>query len=258
MLSSNKPFEHFKLSLSAEVKEEYKKMEIKLSASISIYGEFSSLLSTLNDWFSKNTGCNYTSRQLISQSIFEIIHEILKLFSAESARVDLRLTQTAHNIFDIPRWHIDGDYLGDGSTQKKIVLALKGPGTLFYKADENDRAVLKTHQEDRMKLAGLLQDKEKIESTPPDHATVFVSNSNSLGGVHSEPPITCPRFFIAVVPLTKTQVSEVKKVDKRNEQTFSTLFHLFFNSAQKNGRKDPLSDAGKCMGVVAEYLIPKV
>jgi hypothetical protein len=137
-------------------------------------------------------------------------------------------------------------------------MALKGPGTLFYKADENDRAVLKKHQDDRLKLAELLREKEKIDSTPPDHASVFVSGSDTLGGVHSEPPITRPRFFMAVVPLTKSQVSEVEKNDKKNQETFGTLISLFFKSAQENGHRDPLSATSKCLGVVAEYLSPKV
>lgn len=258
MLSSNNPFEHFKLPLSEEAKDEFGKMEIKASASLTIYGEFSSLLATLNDWFTKNTGCDHTSRQFISQSISDIIYAIIKLFSAESARIDFRLTHVAHSGFDIPRWHIDGDYLGDGSSQKKVVMALKGPGTLFYKADENDRSVLKKHQGDRLKLAELLQDKTKIDTTPPNHSTVFISGSDSQGGVHSEPPINGPRFFMAVIPLTKTQVSEVEKTDKANQETYGTLFQFFLNSAQQSKRQHPLSDAGKCINVVAEYLSPKV
>jgi len=255
---SSKPFSHYELPLDTEEKKVFKEIRIKKPADFSTYGQLESLTEQLKRWFENGTFSDSICIEIMSKAISKIIHHALIMLNAETGYIILRSGDRGHEMFDVPRWHIDGNYFDDeekNNCQKKVVMALHGPGTLFYNADRRDRATLKKYENERMKLVGEFNDRSKFDSTPENHGSIFIANSEELGGVHSEPPIKGPRLFMSIVPGAREQIKNIKKSNEMNTTTES-LFNNFLNRAQIVTPVDSIDNAAKCTVLVLEYLKP--
>lgn len=141
----------------------------------------------------------------LSNSASKIITKIIfqSLIGCKRERAHIQLISFSHtDAYDIPRWHRDGSL--DGGY--KIVMALKGPQTLFY-----PQALFHPSPEmqefyfmgfnfidwtkHRMALAKML-DMSQVISANHNQAVIFLMGDN--GALHSEPPIHEDRLFLAI------------------------------------------------------------
>jgi len=164
----------------------------------------------------------------VADTISYIVSSALKGFNQEASWVSIR-PSTSNNYFDIPRWHTDGCYyLADGMhPQYKIVLTLKGPGTLFYNLPDNLRdrfnelqyiapEEFKSHNlekemmEQRIERAQLI-DNSKIIKGEVGKGYIFTACEQKYATVHSEPKMDGQRLFISIYPETFKNIKELEE-----------------------------------------------
>ncbi len=116
--------------------------------------------------------------------------------------------------YRLPRWHADGIYYDFVGKQEKFVATLKGPSTLFFDLNEEDKKYLYSTylslQPDWSKinevLAESFKDRDQIR-TEPNHGMLYrVGDESAL--VDSEPNIDIERIFFSVLP------GSIKEIDK--------------------------------------------
>lgn len=173
---------------------------------------------------------------VIAELVFKIVAQVLLLVQQECAYIELRCS-LPHTYFEIPRWHQDGNYFAPytinqnilsklpefkdtidaGAIEefkaqfpvKKAAVTLKGPGTLFYNLPRERLKEFHAINDNREKAAEFLSDQSLKESTPTGYGSFFIVGA-SAGGIHSEPNITSPRFFMSVLPGSKKQTQETE------------------------------------------------
>ncbi len=157
-----------------------------------------------------------------AEKIAELIHriaiEVIKASGKETAWVTVRAS-TASDLFDTPRWHIDGIYYTGSSL--KFAAALIGSPTLFYRLPTEMRAVFKESANHREVLAHLLTD-PPVTGEKGEGAFFRVSDDDK-GAVHSEPKMIGSRLFFSVLPGTKAEIAEYVERQKILAELFATM-----------------------------------
>ena len=219
-LSDRHPFTYFDLCLSPLEVEGLQKLSITNGANYENFGQLDLLENEINQYL-MSIGTNESSlTKSVAHMIHEIVEKVVKGFGSETAWVVLRAS-TPHQIFDTPRWHTDSYYAPPfEGEQKKVVIALKGPGTLFCNLNPEKREAFAELQEemiltpfDEVKRQGLdtFLKAAQCEFLFPSlgQGSIFIAGA-PYAAIHSEPPIKEPRLFISIFPTTVDQIVKVK------------------------------------------------
>lgn len=229
-LTPDIPFVIFDLALPQEDIDCFKKLKIKSTItydSYDNYGDLAKLECGLKVFLQSLSNENEILEKA-SKLIMKIVTQTLIGCEQESAWVSLRAS-TKTDEFDLPRWHTDGYFYNpffaeQNKEQYKIVLALKGPGTLLYpqvlfnnlpSTIQKDFHLLSMSEEaftkdNRMALAKML-DMSNAVSAKLNYATIFIVGAD-YAAIHSEPLTHEDRFFLSILPGSKEQILELYNV----------------------------------------------
>jgi hypothetical protein len=187
----------------------------------------------LNDFIIKIS--NEENINIFNNIIHKIANKITKAYNTKYCWITIRATLPSTS-FDIPRWHIDGDFFtGSNNIQSKFVTVLKGPGTLFIKKsnkinniyekitnkkyNEYDKLSIKIYNKEiENKYQKILADKFKdirCNQLKINQGLIFLVGSirNKLydGLLHSEPKIDESRLFISIITGTESEITNLQK-----------------------------------------------
>ena len=158
--------------------------------------------------------------------------------------MDIRVAMP-NNLYDIPRWHKDGNYFShdiNETNTSKFLTVLKGPGTLLIKSTKRVNEIYNKHLEQerseltpessmeecnkvankyRHILANKLS-KEPVVQLKNNQALIFFTGTTKKGvpieemnmdkgALHSEPKMDSPRMFISILPSTEENIMGLKK-----------------------------------------------
>lgn len=168
--------------------------------------------------------------------LYKVIKRIYKSvvtgYASEAYWLSLRITPGS-NVFEIPRWHVDGIFNLDHTTniETKFIVTLKGDhncGTklfpmsseeyeFFRNVNKNINTLSVSYIEKRKMLIEqmpLLNDKNRIIISKIGEGIIFQSVKSGTGAVHSEPHCTTSRIFLSILPSTVNALTEFKKRSK--------------------------------------------
>ena len=113
------------------------------------------------------------------------------------------------------RWHKDGIYWA-GEHCKKMVVALRGPGTLMGRlVGEYPRGGIGNKKERETHQAEVNSATKLVRALEQGEAGVYTVGGGDRANMHSEPDMsTSRRVFLAVLPGDKEQVAERRKKAK--------------------------------------------
>ncbi len=236
--SNNRDFKMFKIKLSEGEKQSISDIEINSSNYLNYYGDLKSL--EFQNFFSKIGKNSSKTCKIIESIIKKITKKVLAGFGLDHCWISVRASKPNNN-YDIPRWHYDGKYFKNISSQAKWAMVLKGPGTLVIKksskvekaydkienqfreeyldqfkkikpqtVDEEVQIQMKLHDKYRPIYAKAMS-KFKIRQLDNDQGIVFWGgNDHHMSALHSEPKIDEPRLFISILPGSKENIMEWK------------------------------------------------
>ena len=92
---------------------------------------------------------------IISKIISKAIHTLKQDMNINRYHTLIHLRfETPNTDYDLPRWHTDGKYVINGNTniikQKKIIISLQGPGTVFARCNNNLRIIQNIRKNNRL------------------------------------------------------------------------------------------------------------
>jgi hypothetical protein len=221
LLNPDKPHKLFTVNMSDKYIKSLNNINIhpKINKQFRYFGQVTEINVENIDLFLRSIGTNNENDLInLKKIIIKLTKQICGAYGRESCWLAIRVT-TPTDAFDIPRWHVDGNFftkVGD-EIQSKFVMVLKGPGTLFCNPDKKTReeffnAVLHTREiEERIKLQNILK-KQKIIQLQNNQGAIFLVGDRKISAIHSEPPITEPRIFISILPGYDYQIDELKKM----------------------------------------------
>lgn len=200
-LTASTPFTHFTIPLSNKEIVSLRHMQITQPSVYDNYGRLDHLSSELNEFIKSLNPNNSRLSQSISRLITTVVNKVIVGLGKTSAWITVRAS-IATDYWDIPRWHTDGYYYPPyEGEQHKVVITLKGPGSLFYPLPNELREkfyALQFDPENRETLANML-DRSKSISAPAQSGTLYMVGTK-YAAVHSEPPIHEERLFMSIVP----------------------------------------------------------
>lgn len=209
-------FRHFDLRLTEGQHETLAKIRVNSDATYDNFGDVGNIEAALTSFFEGQGNLLAAAREQAAV-VTRIIERTIAGFGSESAWITMRASQPT-DAFNVPRWHIDGRYYQSEGVveQVKAVIALKGEGTLLNRLPPEKRGDFMEalgadvdEMECRRRCAELIAP-TGTEVTPPGCGTVFIVGSERAA-VHSEPPITCERLFLSILPGTKEQIEELRQ-----------------------------------------------
>lgn len=203
--------------------------EIKIEkelAQFNYYGPLGPDLEKNLETYFKEMGDNQAGDiSVISKKVAQLAEGMVEGFDKEAAWVMVRVS-LPNDEFEIPRPHPDGRYFKSLEKVYKLVATLKGAHTLFAKkADEekwnqlmvehNENYNKNEGNEEEFKKEDLRIRKELMKVVEPmnivkDGQGVVYLVGNKDAVIHSEPHITEPRIFLAVLPGSKEEIKEWK------------------------------------------------
>ena len=178
-----------------------KNLDIKSNDYISLFNSFK----INNDIKSIHLLCKFIKKLLL-----EVCNEYNKKYCWLTIRVS-----TPNKFYDIPRWHIDGNYYKSDNIQSKFILTLKGNSTLIINPNQKIRKdflnIHNKHELEMRLLSNKIVSNEKIININTlINGVIIISTNHKLATIHSEPPIQENRIFLSILPLTKNELNELK------------------------------------------------
>jgi hypothetical protein len=163
-------------------------------------------------YFLKNIGDN---DELVinatTKVIARLVQQVVNASNKNTAWVCVRAS-TPTPTFDIPRWHIDGQYYGFNRPSTELVFkfaaALKGNSTLLYDLPANQRDLFFANMDNRNFLSEFL-DLNKAESPKKGEGVFFIVANKDMGAVHSEPKIQENRLFFSILVGDESDIEEL-------------------------------------------------
>jgi hypothetical protein len=218
----------FDLKFSDNEKELLRHLEVENNTDFDIYDlDEGQLLESL---FLKLGEMGNNSPELIlglAQIIAGRAQGFKEIMSKEALCLTVRIS-LPHPYNDVPRWHGDGTYFTQNEGEKvyKMVFPLMGANTLFGEVldrSKYDALLLEGYRNDqfnsdsldvwaaedlriRKESVGVVQ---PLPDTGAEKATVFLVGHEEAV-IHSEPAVSVPRIFVAVVVGSREQVEEMK------------------------------------------------
>lgn len=200
-------------------------------AEFSHIGTLTGLKEKISHFFISSNENNRAVAEQTSALINQMVQKVVHNLKAEAAWVVIR-TSKPNNEFKTPRWHIDGYYYKSytGNPLPKFVITLRGPSTLFYKADVSEQKMVTENIDRREYIANQLH-QEKVTTPNTGQGVFFVVGNPAQAAVHSEPHIDADRIFLAIVAGSNQQINELKSTifDQRSF-TFLHQFMKIFNN----------------------------
>ncbi len=149
-----------------------------------------------------------------------------EIMSKEALCVTVRST-IPHSYNDVPRWHSDGTYFTQEDDEKvyKMVFPIFGANTLFGETLDKDRyeeLLVESYKNDEINSDNpeiwdvedlkIRKELDVVVQRLPDagieKASVFLVGHEEAV-IHSEPAISIPRIFVAVLVGSKAQIAEM-------------------------------------------------
>jgi len=220
----NTEFKRFEIHLSDKLKQSLSDINIEYKNTFDHYGYANKLdLERLNNFFI-NIGQNDKQNLVIIENfIAKLTKKVCDEYNRDSVWLTIRVT-LPNNEFNIPRWHIDGNFFErvNNEHQSKFIMTLKGPGTLLCNANETTRKIFFENFQgsreisERHKLDEILKS-QKVIQLQNNQCAIFLVGDRNIAAIHSEPPVTEPRIFISILPGYDYQIDEWKnrKIIKR-------------------------------------------
>ena len=160
-------------------------------------------------------GNDAASANAAASAVDRFVRDCLAGLEAETAWVTVRASNPTP-AFDIPRWHPDGHYYEPYEDEpRKIVLTLKGPGTLFNLLSPAERAIwedvfFKTQEDpDHQTLVSAVVPTVNASQATLQEAYLYITGAD-YAAIHSEPPIHEDRYFMSIVPGTVAQIANLR------------------------------------------------
>lgn len=228
-LGGNSSFNVFDLHLTESEKTCLSALDVTLTDELNTYGKVDQLESEISNFLIK-IGNKESSSVDASKLISKLVQDLLAGSGKKYAWVALR-SSIPNSDFDIPRWHIDGNFYDGSDKQYKIVMVLKGPQTLFFNLPEemkdwfinaaqskiiynHDGSINKAETLQANGSRNLVADTlkslggDRVVSAKFGQGAAFIVGSHDAA-VHSEPPINAPRLFISIVPGNEEQIQSL-------------------------------------------------
>lgn len=236
-LGEKRPYVNFDLELTDEEKALFQRFDLSYFGQLehrfqefNDYGDTSLLEESLRIYLTK-LGQNPPQDIIMAANVMtRISQKALRYFETTHGWICLR-PSLPNQDFQLPRWHRDGYFYSPyEDPQAKMVMALKGPPTLFYEATEEQRATMeaydnaapklsprmtklkeyRAYQEGvRKQLADKVFDRSHAVTATAGHGTIFTVGKN--GAIHSEPDMNVPRLFFSILPGTAEQITEFQE-----------------------------------------------
>lgn len=148
--------------------------------------------------------------QAVTKIIDRTTQQVIKAANKNSAWVAVRAFTPTH-AFDIPRWHIDGQFYGPypyPGIVFKFAAVLKGRPTLLYNLPKDMRDIFQSNWNNRTFLSELI-DLNKAESPKKGEGIFFVVGNMDIGSVHSEPKMDENRLFFSILIGDESEINEL-------------------------------------------------
>jgi hypothetical protein len=160
----------------------------------------------------------------------EIAHNVADAYCRKHVWILIRATRFTKE-YDIPRWHMDGNYFRNEKSMKrqqsKFLTIFKGAGTLMIDPQPSKESMdkynsvwlelrgksgdeqhkIQTSSEFRRKLDKALENENKKQLKNTE-GLVFMVGNKTVALVHSEPPKHEDRLFISIVPAYSYEIEE--------------------------------------------------
>lgn len=214
-LSTSNPFVEFDMKLTGD--DINCLSNLRIDSNNNYYNEYNNFgdLDNLSYGlfaFLRSLGNEVETSESASTLISNLVNQVIIATGKETAWITLRASTATAN-FDTPRWHRDGYFydldLATPDEQYKVVMAFKGPPTLFYNLPDGMRNEfnLLSMSDKRDALSQLLNINQSV-SAKPYHGAVFIVGAD-YAAVHSEPPIHEDRLFLSILPGSEKQIREL-------------------------------------------------
>jgi len=197
----------------------YTKKELECIAKIDIsqgnvYLHFGNIADCNPETFFKEIGNNDSKNiETLCKIVNKLVKAVCKGYSTKHAWIDIRV-RNPDNDFDIPRWHMDGNFFMDTpedrkQIQSKFVTVLRGDGTLMVSATKKEKEEYnrimrenrpKTQEEAeqyykdehkqmelRLKTNKVFENK-KVKQLKNDEGLIFIVGNLDKALIHSESP----------------------------------------------------------------------
>jgi hypothetical protein len=222
---NSKTFKRFTINYSKRQKECLKNFIISEEGTFEHFGplDLTGLKNFLATIGNNSNDCINTIHNLIIQ----LTKNVCTAYGKDAVWISLRVS-LPNDLFDIPRWHCDGEFYGSvnkNERQSKFIISLIGPGTLLSNPPKEvrDKFFLirdmrpvneEKYQENRMARYNLLKNEKQVKLNNSQAVIFFVGNTETCA-IHSEPPIREPRMFLSILPGYKSEIEELKQRWKR-------------------------------------------
>ena len=224
----------FPINYTKKELECIRKLDIAKSNTFSHFGKIGNINP---DIFIKELGKNsQATANAFAKLVNKMVDAVCSGYDKEHAWIDIRATKP-NNIFDIPRWHMDGSFFVDTPEdrkliQSKFVAQFKGAGTLMVNSTLHDKekyiAIGREYgpktQEEWMKFVNndewqmnvrkkqnAVFAHKKVKQLKNNEGLIFIVGNMEKALIHSEPPMKEDRIFISILPGTEQQIGNLKK-----------------------------------------------
>lgn len=203
---------------------EFPVLRVEHKAIYNNFAQFGALQAELSRFFAEIGNPEDRSARC-ARDIMHLVDHLLAGLAAETGWITVRASKptTAH---DTPRWHCDGFYFPpEAGRQLKLVVSLKGSGTLFNPATPEKRErylalseIPHTDPDRESKIAGGLG-MAGVEQAETGDVHMFLVGPR-CGAIHSEPPIHEQRIFMSLVPGSPAQIESLRLKWQRPHSTY--------------------------------------
>jgi hypothetical protein len=214
----NKSFKIIKLNISNKIKEILLNLNINQDNTFNYFGnkklDINSSYSLINLFKTNN---DIKSINLLCKFIKKLLLEVCNEYNKNYCWLTIRVS-TPNNIYDIPRWHYDGNYYKSNNIQTKFILTLKGNSTLIINPNQKikkkffdiDNKINIDESEIKLLRNKIVNNEKIININTLTNGIIIISTNPKLVTIHSEPPIRENRIFLSILPMTKNELNELK------------------------------------------------
>ncbi len=218
LLGEENSFVYIDLSLTPENLDLIDQLKFDLlpegaSTQYNRYGDLHLINDELSIFFKEIGNNDQNVISVVAEVIAKTTQQVVRASNKDSAWLSVRVSKP-NSFYDIPRWHVDGQYYGFNNPSPnpelifKFAATLKGSSTLLYNLPHEQRDIFIEHCEDRQFLSEFL-DLNKAESPKRGEGVIFVVANDKIAAVHSEPPVHENRLFFSILLGDKSEIEEL-------------------------------------------------
>lgn len=190
--SNNNDFKKFKISYTDKELKCIKAFNISKPDEYYYMGNKNNM-KNLNQ-FLNNVGTNDKECiKILEKAIMKILDNVLVAFDKDYYWINIRVT-LPNNVYNIPRWHRDGQYFDSEIKSPKFITTLKGPGTLLIKSTKKVSDIYQKMNNDLLKLLPISESDKKFNKYRLFLAKAF-KNTKIIQSKNNEGVIIYPQIF---------------------------------------------------------------